>query len=147
MSRKPKVPVIIHAKCFYIANVFVEQNLSELPVVDVGLKSRAPRPPSGSYHISRMTTCQRPPPALPQRLPPGKPHRRTQSLAAKKRALNEAWLRRLMYENSELKRLLGEMRQQIAAVDAQNLVLSKEISFFNEIIGARDRAAPNCSDV
>jgi hypothetical protein len=94
-----------------------------------------------------MTTYQCPPPALPQKPPSGKPRRRTQSLAAKKRAAKEAWLRRLMYENSELKRLLGEMRQQIAAVDAENLVLSKGISFFNEIIGARDRAAPTCSDV
>jgi hypothetical protein len=54
-------------------------------------------------------------------------------------------LRRLGDENSELKRLIGELGQRIAAAEAENLVLSSSIAYFEETIG--DRSTASASDV
>ena len=52
----------------------------------------------------------------------------------KKRIGKREAMKKLVDENNELKALIGKMQQQIAAVEAQNLTMEKEIIFFHKQI-------------
>ena len=53
-------------------------------------------------------------------------------ITMKKKLGKREVLRLLNEENNQLKRLIGELHQQIAAIEAQNAMIGKEISFFNQ---------------
>jgi hypothetical protein len=52
----------------------------------------------------------------------------------KKRIGKREAMKKLIEENNELKALIGKMQQQIAAVEAQNQTMEKEITFFHKQI-------------
>ena len=52
----------------------------------------------------------------------------------RKRVGKREMLKRLNDENEELKSSIGKMQQQIAAVEAQNEILGKELLFFHQQI-------------
>jgi hypothetical protein len=46
-------------------------------------------------------------------------------------------MRRLAEENTELRRMIAALNQQIATVDTENTVLSSQLAFFTEQINAQ----------